>query len=78
MLEEHRALQTNFDDVVSEKEDALARVREVRREVDNKRNDKADVMMRAEIERLRADLYAIYHLISLFQLKRGRQAEERR
>ncbi|RDB21492.1 Protein Hook 3 [Hypsizygus marmoreus] len=56
LLEEHRTLQTNFDDAVSEKDDALARLREVRREADNKRNDKADVMMRAEIERLRADL----------------------
>ncbi|KZT20261.1 HOOK-domain-containing protein [Neolentinus lepideus HHB14362 ss-1] len=56
LLEEHRTLQTNFDDVTSEKEDALARLREMRREIDNRRNDKADVMMRAEIDRLRVEL----------------------
>jgi protein HOOK3 len=56
LLEEHRTLQTNFDDVIAEKEEALTRLREVRREMDNRRNDKADVMMRAEIERLRTDL----------------------
>ncbi|TFK46029.1 hypothetical protein OE88DRAFT_1066760 [Heliocybe sulcata] len=56
LLEEHRQLQTNMDDVASEKEDALARLREMRREVDNRRNDKADVMMRAEIDRLRGEL----------------------
>jgi protein HOOK3 len=56
LLEEHRTLQTNFDDVIAEKEEALARLREVRREMDHRRDDKVDVMMRAEIERLRAEL----------------------
>lgn len=56
LLEEHRTLQTTYDDVVSEKEDALVRLREARREVDSKRNDKADVMMRAEIDRMRIEL----------------------
>lgn len=56
LLEEHRALQTNFDDVVSEKDDALSRLRDVKREVDTKRSDKADGMMRAEIDRLRGEL----------------------
>ncbi|KAI0048241.1 HOOK-domain-containing protein [Auriscalpium vulgare] len=56
LLEEHRTLQTNFDDTVSEKDEALARAREIQREADGRRNDKADVMMRAEIERLRLDL----------------------
>ena len=56
LLEEHRTLQTTYDDAVSEKNEALARAREVQREVDNRRNDKADVMMRAEIDRLRVDL----------------------
>ncbi|KAG6861873.1 hypothetical protein C0995_010579 [Termitomyces sp. Mi166 len=56
LLEEHRALQTNFDDAVAEKEEALNRLRDVRREVDNKRNEKADGMLRAEVERLRNEL----------------------
>ncbi|KAI0057107.1 HOOK-domain-containing protein [Artomyces pyxidatus] len=56
LLEEHRTLQTNFDDIVSEKDEALARAREIQREADGRRNDKADVMMRAEIDRLRGDL----------------------
>ncbi|KAJ6513784.1 HOOK protein-domain-containing protein [Mycena vitilis] len=56
LLEEHRTLQTSFDDVVSEKDDALSRLRDVRREVDTKRSDKGDGMMRGEIDRLRAEL----------------------
>ena len=49
-------MQTSHDDVVLEKEDALARLWEMRQEMHNKRNDKVDAMMRAEIDRLRADL----------------------
>ncbi|KAG6910913.1 hypothetical protein DXG01_006596 [Tephrocybe rancida] len=56
LLEEHRTLQTNFDDVVSEKDDVLNRLRDVRREVDSKRSEKADGMLRAEVERLRSEL----------------------
>ncbi|KAI9567253.1 HOOK-domain-containing protein [Boletus coccyginus] len=54
LLEDHRVLQTNFDGAISEKDDALARLREIQRDLENKRNDKADVMMRAEIDRLRS------------------------
>lgn len=56
LLEEHRTLQTNFDDVVSEKEDTLSRLREAQHDVENRHNDKADAHMRAEIDRLRAEL----------------------
>ncbi|TFY66829.1 hypothetical protein EVG20_g4265 [Dentipellis fragilis] len=56
LLDEHRTLQTNYDDAVSEKDEALARAREIQREVETRRNDKADVMMRAEIDRLRSEL----------------------
>lgn len=56
LLEDNRVLQTNFDDVVSEKDDALARLRQMQRDLESRRNDKADVMMRAEIDRLRSEL----------------------
>lgn len=56
LLEDHRALQTNFDDMISEKEDAQAQLRQVRREIDGRRNEKSDALMRAEIDRLRAEL----------------------
>ncbi|TFY75638.1 hypothetical protein EWM64_g8376 [Hericium alpestre] len=56
LLEEHRVLQTNYDDAVSEKDEALARAKEVHREVETRRSDKADVMLRAEIDRLRTEL----------------------
>ncbi|KAH7927726.1 HOOK-domain-containing protein [Leucogyrophana mollusca] len=56
LIEEHRTLQSSFDDVVSEKEDALNRLREAQRDIDSRRNDNANVMMRAEIDRLRAEL----------------------
>lgn len=56
LLEEHRTLQTNFDDAVSEKDDALTRLREAQRDIESRRNDNAYGIMRAEIERLRTDL----------------------
>ncbi|KAI0713274.1 HOOK-domain-containing protein [Earliella scabrosa] len=57
LLEEHRTLQTNFDDIVSEKDDALAQLRQAQREADSKRVDtRGDAVLRGEIDRLRADL----------------------
>ncbi|TFK82645.1 HOOK-domain-containing protein [Polyporus arcularius HHB13444] len=59
LLEEHRTLQTNFDDIQSEKEDAVAQLKQIQREADrdSKRVDpRGDTMLRGEIDRLRADL----------------------
>lgn len=56
LLEEHRALQTTHDDVVQEKEETLSQLRAVKRDAEGRRNEKADVMLRAEIDRLRVDL----------------------
>ncbi|KAI1790752.1 HOOK-domain-containing protein [Ganoderma leucocontextum] len=59
LLEEHRTLQTNFDDITSEKDDAVAQLRQAQREADSssKRVDvRGDAMLRGEIDRLRADL----------------------
>jgi protein HOOK3 len=57
LLEEHRAIQSQLDDAVSERDDALARTRELQQQADTRRSEKADVMMKAEIDRLRAELY---------------------
>jgi hypothetical protein len=57
LLEEHRTLQTNFDDVTSEKAEALATVRRLQTESEGHRDDKAEPMLKAEIDRLRIDLY---------------------
>ncbi|XP_006458316.1 hypothetical protein AGABI2DRAFT_176716 [Agaricus bisporus var. bisporus H97] len=56
LLEEHRTLQTSYDDALSEKEDALAQLRQSKRDAETRRNEKADVMMRTEMDRLRTDL----------------------
>ncbi|KAF9532408.1 HOOK protein-domain-containing protein [Crepidotus variabilis] len=56
LLEEHRQLQTSHDDALAEKEEARAQLRELQRDVDSRRHEKADVMMRAEMDRLRAEL----------------------
>lgn len=56
LLEEHRTLQTHYDDVVSEKEDLISRMRELQRDASMQRDDKPDIMMRAEMDRLRAEL----------------------
>lgn len=62
LLEEHRTLQTSYDDALSEKEDALAQLRQSKRDAETRRNEKADVMMRTEMDRLRTDLY-VFSLI---------------
>ncbi|PPQ78150.1 hypothetical protein CVT25_015483 [Psilocybe cyanescens] len=56
LLEEHRTLQTSHDDVLREKEESQAQLRQLRREADTRRNEKADVMMRTEMDRLRTEL----------------------
>lgn len=56
LLEEHRMLQSNYDDLVSEKDDALARLREAQSDIESRPNDNAYGMMRGEIERLRTEL----------------------
>ncbi|KAI0340691.1 HOOK-domain-containing protein [Trametopsis cervina] len=57
LLVEHRALQTNFDDVVSEKEDALSQLRQAQKDVESRRVDsRGDAMLRGEVERLRTEL----------------------
>ena len=58
LMEEHRTLQSNLDDAVSEKEDALSQLRQAQRDADNRKPDgRNDAIMRAEIDRLRSELY---------------------
>jgi protein HOOK3 len=59
LLEDHRSLQSQLEDVLSEKDDALARTRELLHQADTRRSDKADVGMKADMDRLRADLYVV-------------------
>ncbi|OAX41580.1 HOOK-domain-containing protein [Rhizopogon vinicolor AM-OR11-026] len=56
LMDEHRTLQTSYDDMVSEKDDALARLREAQMDIESRPNDNAYGMMRAEIDRLRTEL----------------------
>lgn len=59
LLEEHRQLQTKYDDMEAEKEEAVARLRDANVEKDDQRNDRADTAMRAEIDRLRTELSVV-------------------
>ena len=59
LVEEHRSLQSHLDDVQSERDDAFARARELSHQADTRRSDKADVIMKAEVDRLRAELYVV-------------------
>lgn len=67
LLEEHRSLQTIHDDVLSEKEDAQAQLRQLRRDADTRRNEKADVMMRSEMDRIRLELWVPIISLALFR-----------
>jgi protein HOOK3 len=59
LMEEHRTLQSHLDDVISERDDASARMRELLQQADSRRSDKGDVILKVEIDRLRADLYVV-------------------
>lgn len=57
LLAEHRTLQTSFDDVVQEKDEALVQARQAQRDAENRKVDsRGDTMLRAEIDRLRGEL----------------------
>ncbi|EST08352.1 Hook-related protein family [Kalmanozyma brasiliensis GHG001] len=56
LLEAHRELKNNFQDLQSEKEEIAASHEEQKKQVDAERNDEAAVLMRQEIERLKNDL----------------------
>ena len=58
LMQEHRTIQSNLDDAISERDDALSRARDLLQQADSRRSDKGDVIMKAEIDRLRAELYA--------------------
>jgi protein HOOK3 len=62
LLEEHRSLQSQLDDVLSERDDAFARARELSHQADSRRSDKTDVIMKAEVDRLRTELYVVVGL----------------
>ncbi len=59
LIEDHRSLQSQLDDVLSERDDAFARTRELLNQADTRRSDKADVSMKADMDRLRVDLYVV-------------------
>jgi hypothetical protein len=63
LLEAHRSLQSQLDDVLSERDDAFARTRELLHQTDTRKSDKADVSMKADMDRLRADLYVVRLLL---------------
>ncbi|KIM31999.1 hypothetical protein M408DRAFT_64288 [Serendipita vermifera MAFF 305830] len=60
LLEQHRVLQTGYDDVMAEKTELAAQLNQSRREVESMQSgnisSKGDVLKRAEIDRLRAEL----------------------
>ena len=56
LLEEHKRMQAQQEDIISERDEALSQVRNMRHEVDGRRSEKADVHLRAELDRVRAEL----------------------
>lgn len=56
LLEDHRSHQSRLDDALSERDDAFARTRELLHQADSRRNDKTDVTMKVDMDRLRAEL----------------------
>ena len=59
LLEDHRALQSHLDEVLSERDEAFARTSELLHQADTRRSDKTDVIMKVEVDRLRTELYVV-------------------
>jgi protein HOOK3 len=49
-------MQAQQEDIISERDEALSQVRNMRRETEGKRSEKADVHLRAELDRVRIEL----------------------
>lgn len=49
-------MQAQQEDIIAERDEALSQVRSMRRETEAKRGEKADVHLRAELDRVRAEL----------------------
>jgi protein HOOK3 len=77
LLEDHRSLQSQLDDVLSERDDAFARTRELLHQADTRRSDKTDVGMKADTDRLRADLYVVGLPLKISFISSPIQTEER-
>ncbi|KAF8674201.1 HOOK protein [Rhizoctonia solani] len=73
LLEKHRRLQTGYDDAIAEKDELTSSVRDMRRQMDDRRQDKSDGIMRAEIERLRAELQKTEENLSTAETEAERQ-----
>ena len=56
LLQEQQSLQVKFEDMTAERDDALGRVKLMKQEVDDRRKERADASMRAEIDHLRNEL----------------------
>jgi protein HOOK3 len=66
LIEDHRTLQSSLDDAISERDDALSRARDLLQQADSRRSDKGDVIMKAEIDRLRAELYVAVLFLKIY------------
>ncbi|VDB96749.1 unnamed protein product [Peniophora sp. CBMAI 1063] len=73
LLEEHRGLQTSYDDMTAEKDEAVARAQRAEKEADFRRNDKSDTLMRAEIDRLRGELQKSEENLALTETELDKQ-----
>jgi len=56
LMREHQNIQTKLEEAVASKDDTIGLLRQARKELDDRRIDRADASMRAEIDRLRTDL----------------------
>lgn len=54
--QEVQRLQSRMEDLTAERDDAISSVRSLKVDLDDKRKDRADVSMRAEIDHLRSEV----------------------
>lgn len=75
LLEEHRTLQTSFDDLSQEKEEVSAQLRHAQRDLETRQPDsRGDAHLRAEIERLRTELQKSEDNLALTESELDKQA----
>jgi DNA repair exonuclease SbcCD ATPase subunit len=76
LCQENQALQGKIEDLTAEKDDVLGRMKYMRQELDDKRRDRADTSMRAEIEQLTSEVYVQYNTLSVYPGSHGKPARE--
>lgn len=56
LMEEHKATLAKQEELVSDRDEAVAQTKLLRQQMEGRRNEKSDIHLRAELDRVRSEL----------------------